>query len=45
MSQKLPYDEIKMWHGLPYLHMDKMEDNLKTEVASDIGFFVEFDLN
>ena len=43
MIQPLPYDEIKIWHGDPDLHMNKFDDILKTPDDSDIGFFVEFD--
>ena len=41
----LPYDEIEMWHGHPNLYMNTLEDVLNTEDDSDIGCFVEVDLN
>ena len=39
MSQVLPYDEIKMWHGHPDLFMNKFEEILNTPDVSDSGFF------
>ena len=44
MSQPLPYDEIKMWHGHPDLYMNKSEEILNTPDDSGIGYFVEVDL-
>ena len=38
MSEYLPYDEIKFDRNL------KLEDTLNTPDASDIGYFIEFDL-
>ena len=45
MSQMLPYDEIEIWVGHPELYMDKLEDILNTEDDSDVGEFVEVDIN
>ena len=44
MSQLVPIDEIKMWHGHPDLYMKKLEENIKVPDDSDIGFFIEVDL-
>ena len=44
MSQPLPYDEIEKWHGHPDLYTKKSE-TLKTPDDSDIGYFVEDNLN
>ena len=44
MSQMLPYDEIEMWHGHPDLYMKKLEEVLNTPDDSDIGCFIEVDL-
>ena len=44
MSQMLLYDEIEMWHGLPDLFMNKIEENLETRRDSDIGSFVKVEL-
>ena len=37
MIQLLPYDEIEMWRGHPYLCMKKLQDVVYTPVDSDIG--------
>ena len=39
MSQYLPYDEIKKGKNV------KLEDILKSDDGSDIGYFLDFDLN
>ena len=39
MSEYLPYDEIKTDKNV------KLEDKLNTPDDSDIGFFIEVDLN
>ena len=39
MSQMLPYDEIKFDRNV------KLEDKLNTPDDSDIGYFIEVDLN
>ena len=44
LSQKLPYDEIEMWHGHPDLYMNWLEEIINTPYGSDIGYFVEVDL-
>ena len=45
MSQFLPYDEIEMWHGHPDLYMNWLEEILNTPDDSEIGYFLEVDLN
>ena len=45
MSQMLPYDGIEMWHGHPDFYMNKLEEILITPDDSDIGYFIEADLN
>ena len=45
MSQFLLYDEIEMWHGHPDLYMNWLKEILNTPDDSDIGYFVEADLN
>ena len=32
-----------MWHGLPDLYMNKIEEILNTPDDADIGYFVEVD--
>ena len=44
MSQMLPYDEIKMWHGHPGKYWNWLEEILNTPDDSDIGYFLEVDL-
>ena len=44
MSQMLPYNELEMWHGLPDLYMNKLEETLKTPDDNDVGYFIEVDL-
>ena len=41
MSQPLPYDEMKMWHGHPDLYMNELQEILNTPDDSEIGYFVE----
>ena len=43
MSQILPYEEIKMWHGHTDFYINKLEEVLNTPDGSDIGYFVEVD--
>ena len=45
MRQMLPYDEIEKWHGHRDLYMNKLEEILNTPDNSDIGYFIEVDLN
>ena len=45
MIQPLPYEEIEMWHGDPALYMNWLEAILNTPDDSDIGYFIEADLN
>ena len=42
--QRLPYDEIEMWHGHPDLYMNKLDGILDTPDDSDIGYFIEVNL-
>ena len=46
MSQPLPHDGFKMWHGRPDLYINKLEEILITPDGSDSdnGFFVDVDL-
>ena len=44
MSQIIPYDEIEMWHGHSDLYMNWLEKFFNTPDDSDIGYFVEVDL-
>ena len=44
MSQMLPYDEIKMWHGDPDKYWNWLDEILNTPDDADIGYFVEVDL-
>ena len=44
MSQMLPYDEIEMWHGLPDLYMNWLEEILNQPDDNEIGYFLEVDL-
>ena len=44
MSQRLPCDNIEMWHGHPDLYMNKLEEILNTLDDSDTGYFVKVDL-
>ena len=44
MSEYLPFDETKMWHGHPDLYMNKLDEILNTPNDSDIGYFIEVDL-
>ena len=44
MSQRLPFDEIEMWHGHPDLYMNWLEEILNTPNDSDVGYFLEIDL-
>ena len=44
MSQLLPYDEIKMWHGHPDNNWNWIEEILNTPDDSEIGYFLEVDL-
>ena len=44
MSHLLPYDEIEMWLGHPYLYMKWLEEILDTPDDSDIGYFLTIDL-
>ena len=37
MSQKIPYDEVEMWHGHPDLYMKELEDILNTSDDRDTG--------
>ena len=37
----LPYDEIEMWYGHPYLYMTKLKEILNTPDDSDIGYIIE----
>ena len=45
MSDSLLYDEIGMWLGHPDLYMNKLVEILNTPDDSDIGYFIEVDLN
>ena len=45
MSQMLPYDEIEMWHGHPDLNLNWLEEISNTPDDSDMGCFLEVDLN
>ena len=38
------YVEIEMWHGLPELYMNKLENIINTLDDSDIAYFIEVDL-
>ena len=44
MIQPLPYDESEMWHSHPDLYMHNLQDFLNTPDDSDIGYFIEVDL-
>ena len=44
MFQMLPYVEIEMWHGHPDLYMKWLKEILNTPDDSDIGYFLEIDL-
>ena len=44
MSQLLPYDKIEIWQGHPGLNMKILEEILYTPDDSDIGYFVDVDL-
>ena len=44
MSQFLPYDEIKMWHGHPDKYWKWLDEILNTPDDSEIGYFLEVDL-
>ena len=44
MSQILPHDEIKMWHGDPDKYWNWLDEILNTPDDADIGYFVEVDL-
>ena len=44
MSQMLPYDEIKIWHGHPDKYWNWLEEILNTPDDSEIGYFFEVDL-
>ena len=44
MSQMLPYDEIEMWHGLPDLYMNWLEEILNTPDKNELGYFLEVNL-
>ena len=45
MSQMIFSNEIEKWLGHPDLYMNKLEELIKTPDYSDIGYFVEVDLN
>ena len=45
MSQFLPYDEIEMWHGRPDKYWNWLDEILYTPDDSEIGYFLEVDLN
>ena len=40
MSQLLPYDESEMWHGLPGLFLNNLEEILYTLDDSDSASFI-----
>ena len=44
MSQMLPYDEFKMWHGHPDKYWNWLEEILNTPDDNEIGYFIEVDL-
>ena len=44
MSQMLPYEKFKLWHGHPDLHMNKLKGILNTSDDGDIGYFAVVDL-
>ena len=44
MSQMLPYDEIKIWHGHPDKYWNWLEEILNTPDDSEIGYFLEVNL-
>ena len=44
MSQMLPYDEIKMWHGDPDEYWIWLDEILKTPDDNEIGYFLKVDL-
>ena len=44
MSQMLQYVEIETWPGHPEFRMNKLEEILNTPDDSDIGYFVEVNL-
>ena len=44
MGQRLPYDEIKMWHGHPDLYINWSEEIFSTPDDSEIGYFIEVNL-
>ena len=44
MAQSLHYDETEMWHGLPDLYINKLEESLSTPDDSVIGCFLKIDL-
>ena len=44
MSQMLPYEGIEMWHGLPDLYMNNLEEIVNTPDDNDVGYFMEVDL-
>ena len=44
MSQMLPYDEIKMCHGHPDLHMNWLEEILNITDDNEIGYSSQVDL-
>ena len=45
MFQPLPYDEIEMWRGHPDTFMNWLGEILNSPDDSDIGFFIEVNLN
>ena len=44
MSQSLPFDEIKKWHGHSDLCMKKLEKIFNTPDDNDIGYFIDVGL-
>ena len=44
MSQMLPYVELEMWLGHPYLYMNKLAEILFSPDDSDVGYFIEVEI-
>ena len=45
MSQMLPYDENKIWHGHADVYINKLVEISNNTDDNDIGYFFEVDLN